>query len=92
MGGLHGAIQEKGVPGRYLQRTGTSKNGSCFSGLASKKKRRPGKTGTPEKHFMQKGLRFLRGAAEKRGHVEIIRSRRIFLVNDFVDGGTRRFL
>src|SRR5580704_8999873 len=45
-----------------------------------------------EKRFLKNALRFLRGAPQKCGNVKIIRGLRILLVNDFVDGGTRRLL
>ena len=61
-------------------------------GVPREKNGVPAKPGRREKRFLKMALRFLRRAPQKRGHVEIIRSRRIFLVNDFVDGGTRRFL
>src|ERR1019366_10149536 len=37
-------------------------------------------------------LRFLRSAPEERRNIKIIRGCGILLMNDFVDGGTRRFL
>src|ERR1700730_17626374 len=36
-------------------------------------------------------LRFLRGATQERRHIQIIRARRVLLVNHFVDNGTLRF-
>src|SRR5260370_715035 len=59
----------------------------------SQKEDAPTLPGRPRnKHKAWIRLRFLRGTPQKRGNVQIVRRRRIFLVDDLVDGGTRRFL